>query len=162
MYLIKDPHCGNECSRQGKSLKKNIRWLIGEGEFDAFNNCWLQRTYNYPALVQVEDFLWMPAKWNYEWGWWKEVKDKQICLTSNKGTIIWKASTSGVFTLTFALEIIRQRGAKNFLGSCCWNKYIPTKVAVFLWKLLHHAYWSGSAKKRNYYDLQVPMLCLES
>lgn len=37
--------------------EENIRWLLGIGKVDAFKDCWLQRTYNFPVLVKVKELF---------------------------------------------------------------------------------------------------------
>lgn len=58
-------------------------------------------------------------------------------LTSDVDRVVWTATESGNFKLTSAWELTRTRNISVYFNKFCWNKFLPIKISIFLWRLLH-------------------------
>lgn len=63
--------------------------------------------------------------------------------------MVWAPSTSGIFSLSSAWELVRGRSNIFALSKFYWHKVYPTKESVFLWRLLHRALPTDSAIGRK-------------
>lgn len=56
-----------------------------------------------------------------------------------KDTLIWRGSSSGLFSAKEYWDSTRIRGTTFPWSKYFWNKVLPTKMALFSWKLLNSA-----------------------
>src|SRR3954466_1839138 len=68
-----------------------------------------------------------------------KVGPDQPVVYTKKNQIIWDATSTGMFTVRSAWELIRTRSVSFQYHSFCWHKYLPSKISVFLWRMLHKA-----------------------
>lgn len=66
------------------------------------------------------------------------IKQKKVSLSDRDDKPIWTIENSGKFSTKSAWEFCTDSNAKSFLFSTIWNKVLPTKISIFMWKLLHN------------------------
>lgn len=52
------------------------------------------------------------------------------------GDLVWTPSSSGNFSLSTAYEYLRPRAGLTLSSDCIWGGGIPSKISIFMWKLL--------------------------
>src|SRR4051812_10959296 len=79
-------------------------------------------------------------------------------LNDNADKIVWSATENGNFSLTSAWELVRTRSISFNFSKFCWHKYIPLKISIFLWCLLHKTLATDMAVKGN--DISIVSKCV--
>lgn len=72
-----------------------------------------------------------------------------ISISNSEDHCIWELSASGMFSFSSAWVLIRKGSIKSTIYSNCWYKHLPTKVSVFLWKLIHNGQPMNLTVKRR-------------
>lgn len=95
---------------------------------------------------KVFDFL-VDGKWNFQLlGLWvppfiiNDIRMFSLSQIENgvEDLMTWAPSQSGVFTLSLAFNLVQSHKQRSFMFSKVWHPRIPSKVSIFLLRLLRN------------------------
>ncbi|XP_019195986.1 PREDICTED: uncharacterized protein LOC109189813 [Ipomoea nil] len=110
--------------QQAYSAKIYYSFLLGGSLWSRF------MTARYPdENVRASDSLIRRRMWTMK----AFVEDN---LMSSAESIIWAPSTYGDFTLSSAYDFLRPKRGRCLSSASIWGRFIPSKISVFMWKLL--------------------------
>lgn len=85
----------------------------------------------------------------------------EVSLDNSEDRCVWVLTHSGNFTLKSAWELIRQKESNTHLSKSCWHKNVPSKISIFVWKLIHNALPTESAIKKKEFIVSLSV-CADS
>ncbi|XP_058079899.1 uncharacterized protein LOC131228085 [Magnolia sinica] len=164
-YLPKFLNRNGEIKLEGSDLWKDIqhlmlpvirnsRWLIGKE-----NTCFWSQNWTSGGLLlgasfhplselektaQIKDF-WTPSgTWNWELidnfvtpPVVQAIVNSGISPSHRKDRFIRTLSPSGKVSFRSAWNLTRNHRPKQHWPMWVWNKFVPPKIAIFLWKVMH-------------------------
>ncbi|GKB77483.1 reverse transcriptase domain, reverse transcriptase zinc-binding domain protein, partial [Tanacetum coccineum] len=70
---------------------------------------------------------WVDSEWRWEWEWVREIRGRK-----------WKLQEDGVFTVKELAKMVDERTLRIENGGqeTLWNKWVPNKVNIFVWRAL--------------------------
>lgn len=125
-----------------------IRWKVNSGDRSFWFDCWMDSSplsMAFPDLASMQtiSFYWQGATWD---------RGKLLqCLPlsvvdqissipigdAGPDLIRWSESEDGNFSLNSAWRLVRQTRQSHSILSSIWQKYIPSRVSFFIWRLLY-------------------------
>ncbi|KAL3500289.1 hypothetical protein ACH5RR_039382 [Cinchona calisaya] len=64
---------------------------------------------------------------------------KSACLSLGKDCKVWKDTSTSDFTVFSAVDLIRLHYAHLISRKMIWNRRIPLKLSIFIWRMLNKA-----------------------
>ena len=65
-----------------------------------------------------------------------EVED---CMMESSNGPIWTPSSNGEHTIASAYNFFRPKASRTLSTQCYWNRNIPVKISIFMWRLFRRA-----------------------
>lgn len=126
-------------------VEKHLRWFIGKGQIDAYRDKWLDIQVPISDIqLKVRDLYFEDrlhdqlVKEQLGDDVYNEIIMKNIRLTPKSDKLIWIGTRSGKFILNSAWGLLRYRSMISYLHKNAWSKFIPQKISIFIWKVLHN------------------------
>lgn len=151
--------------KQRHIAEQNIKWIVGSGKIDAYKDIWLELVPRQShASTQVKEFF-SPSgpkevyiKHRLGDDAWHEIQIKQIhdwpqVWSKHLGSIKqWK-----IYHMV-CMEFCEEKGKKIIFDKYVWDKHIPARISVFLWRLMHNYLPTDSAIKKR--TIQLASKCV--
>nr|XP_027101056.1 uncharacterized protein LOC113720378 [Coffea arabica] len=129
-------------------VEPNIRWCVGEGLVDFWKDRWALNEPLEEVVDGAEQPHFLVSEFLTTEGW-DEVRlgqwlpDSVITVikdvpfdVSQKDRLVWLPSTSGLFTVKSAWEMLRQRRCPSLVDSLLWQPALPAKMSFLAWRLV--------------------------
>lgn len=125
---------------------EHIFWIVCRAEIDAQKDRWLPISLAHVSNLKYVHELFLSSRAPND----NIVSDgldptipvlmnnMNISLDIEDDTPVRSLSPDGNFSFSLTLDSIRHKGPCSFLSKKIWSKWLPLKISIFLWKMLHN------------------------